>query len=137
MQFLHVTQNNQTNNNQRKHEVIYTKTGGSIPCGEYPAEFIGDEPFDGNPEFGEAVMLKFRVTEGEHEDFVVTRIVSKKFSSKAALTRFIEDISGEPASPGKQIDTATLVGIEGTIRVVDTPSGRSKVDRFDRGKNPF
>ena len=64
-----------------------------VPSGSYNATFEGLEAYTENlDKYGEAVVLKFRITSGEHKGEEASRICSRKFSAKTNLYRFAKEI---------------------------------------------
>lgn len=118
----------------RAMELTLTMTAGGVPAGAYVGEFVGVEPFEGGQEdYGEAVLLRWRITGGEHDGAEATRIVSKKFSPKSGLAKFAVALAGRAIAPGEAFSFASVVGVRGSLVVAETPSGSgTRVEAFIR-----
>lgn len=102
----------------------FTMTAGGVPVGNYVGEFAGVEPFEGGQaDYGEAVMLRWKILAGEHEGAEATRIVSKKFSAKSGLGKFAVALKGSPIQPGESFSFDSVIGARGSLIVEETPSG--------------
>ncbi|MEQ8847239.1 hypothetical protein [Botrimarina sp.] len=108
-------------------------TAGGVPVGSYDAEFVGVEPFEEhNEQYGPAVMLKWRITAGEHEGAEASRICSKKFSPKSTLAKLAVALKGGAIAPGESFSFDAVVGTRGSLLVEQTDSGSTRVATFIR-----
>ena len=115
----------------------FTMQSGGLPVGSYRAEFIGAEDYLENVgKFGEAVLLKWRVLEGEHAGSDVTRICSKKLTPKTALGKFAVAIKGGAIQTGERFSFASYIGVCGSLLVEATDNGGSRVSVFMRDAQP-
>jgi hypothetical protein len=115
----------------------FTMQSGGLPVGSYRAEFIGAEPYSENAErFGQGVMLKWRVLEGDHAGSEATRICSAKLTPKTALGKFAVAIKGGAIETGERFSFAGYAGVRGSLLVESTDSGGSRVSVFLRDAQP-
>ena len=110
----------------------FTVTSASgVPAGSYNATFVGLEKFEDNAEkYGEGVLLKFKITTGEHLGEEATRICSKKFSAKSNLYKFARALKGSDLESGESFDFAGFIATKGMIIVEQTDSGSTRVATF-------
>ena len=112
----------------------FTMGSGGIPAGTYPnSEFLGAESYRENLErYGEGVILRFRVLDGEHAGEETSRICSAKMSPKSALGKFAVALAGRAIAPGDSFDFARYIGTRGSLMVEATESGGTRVSLFLR-----
>ena len=68
--------------------MTFTMSAGSVPAGNYRAAFMGAEPYRENvAQYGEGVLLKWRIIGGDLDGDEASRICSAKLSPKTALGR--------------------------------------------------
>jgi len=109
------------------------RSAAGVPAGHYPAEFVRAESFDEHAnEYGPAVKLVWRVTEGEHAGEEASRICAAKLSPKSNLARFVTALNGEVIAPGATVDLLSFAGVRGLIVVDETESGATRVATFLR-----
>lgn len=106
--------------------------GSGVPTGSYNAVFVGIDPYNENLEkgYGEGVLLRFKISSGEHKDSEATRVCSRKFSSKATLPKFAKALRGKDFEAGEKFDFADYIGTKGMIIVEETDSGSTRVATF-------
>ncbi len=108
-----------------------------IPVGSYRAEFIGAEPYLENVEkYGEGVLLKWRVTDGQHASEETSRICSRKMSPKSALGKLAVALRGASIAAGESFSFASYYGTRGSVLVEQTESGGTRVSTFIRDAPP-
>ena len=94
---------------------------GGVPEGAYKVVFIGIEEFRGNPDkpidYGPAVILTWRVTEGDCKDEEVSCMCSQKMSSRSKLGKFAMALAGRSIDSGEEINFEDFVGCQGTLQV--------------------
>lgn len=112
-----------------------TMGGGSVPAGSYAAEFAGASSWEGNPEYGPALQLRWRILSGDLEGQEATRIASKKLSPKSSLGKFALALKGGPIAAGEAFSFADYIGVRGLLVVESTDSGGSRVSAFIRQAN--
>jgi hypothetical protein len=104
-----------------------------VPAGSYNATFEGVEAYTENlDKYGEAVVLKFKITSGEHKGEETSRICSKKFTAKTNLYRFAKALLGRELSKGESFDFANHINAKGMIVVEETEGGSTRVATFLR-----
>lgn len=109
----------------------FTVTASGVPAGSYNATFLGLEAYTDNAEkFGEGVLMKWKITSGEHKDSEASRICSKKFSLKTQLYKFAKALRGSDLENGESFDFAHYVGTKGMVIVEETDSGSTRVATF-------
>jgi len=117
----------------------YTMKSSGPPAGAHPAEFVGIEPFTGGDDtksFGPAVLLKWKVTHGDHTGEEITCICSAKLSQKSKLGKMAVALKGGPISLGEDFDFASYFGVVGTLLVEETGEGSARVTSFIRTGGP-
>ena len=112
----------------------FTVDGSSgVPSGSYNATFEGIEEYTENlDKYGEALVLKFRITSGEHKGLETSRICSKKFTLKSNLYKFAKALLGRELSKGESFDFADHINAKGMIVVEETEGGSTRVATFLR-----
>ena len=104
-----------------------------VPSGSYNAIFEGVEAYTENlDKYGEAVVLKFRISSGDHKGEEASRICSKKFTLKSNLYRFAKALLGRELSKGEAFDFANHINAKGMIVVEETEGGSTRVATFLR-----
>lgn len=111
----------------------FTVSESGIPKGSYPAIFQGIETYRGNvEEYGEAIVLKFRIVSGDREGEEAWRFCSKKFTARSNLYKFAKSLIGRDLQRGDRFDFKDLIGTRGTILVEETDKGSTRVESFHR-----
>ncbi len=106
-------------------------SASGVPAGSYNASFAGLEAYTENSEkFGEGVLLKFKISSGEHRGEEASRICSKKFSAKSNLYKFAKAFRGNDLESGESFDFADYIGTKGMVIVEETDSGSTRVATF-------
>jgi hypothetical protein len=106
-------------------------SASGVPAGSYNATFVGLEKYEDNAEkYGEGVLLKFKITTGEHKGEEASRICSKKFSAKSNLYKFAKALRGSDLESGETFDFAEYVGTKGMVIIEATDSGSTRVATF-------
>ena len=109
----------------------FTMQNGGVPAGNYQVVFVGAEAFgDASSEYGPGVLLKWRVTTGEHDGAEPRRIVSAKLSPKSNLFKFVSALKGSKPESGEEIDLESFSGTKGMAIVAETESGSTRVETF-------
>lgn len=112
----------------------FTVTSASgVPAGSYNATFVGLEMYEDNAEkYGEGVILRFKISAGEHKGEEASRICSKKFSAKSNLYKFAKALCGRELESREAFDFAEYVGTKGMVIVEQTDGGSTRVATFLR-----
>ena len=106
-------------------------SASGVPSGSYNATFAGIEPYSEHSEqYGEGVLLKFKISGGEHDGEEASRICSKKFSAKSNLFKFAKSLKGADLESGESFDFQDYIGTKGMIVVEETDSGSTRVSTF-------
>ena len=115
----------------------FTMSSGGIPVGSYRAQFLGAEAYNENVEkFGEGVLLKWQVTDGEQIGNETTRICSAKMTARTALGKFAVALKGGPIAPGESFAFDNYAGVTGNVLVEATDNGGTRVGAFLRDAMP-
>ena len=102
-----------------------------VPIGSYAAKFIEAE--QAANDYGEAVVLKFQVTGGEHTGSIATRWCSPNLTQKSTLFQFVAAMAGRKPEAGEEIDVASFYGTPGMVVVGEAKSGNgTRVETFIR-----
>ena len=111
----------------------FVVSNAGVPAGTYPATFECAEPFDDRQgRYEQGVMLKFRVTSGDHEGHEATRIVSQRCTPLSNLYGFAQALAGRTLEVGESVDFAIFRGVTGLIVVEQTEGGATRVAAFLR-----
>jgi hypothetical protein len=110
----------------------FTIGGDSVAPGAYPGVFVRVAPFDENPDYGEAIKLVWKITDGKCAGQEIPRVVSKKTGPKANLPKFAQMLKGEALANGERFDFSDYYRVRGTVVVEATESGGSRVASFIR-----
>jgi hypothetical protein len=111
---------------------IFTVSGSSgVPVGSYNATFEGIEAYKENlDKFCVGVVLKFKITSGDHKGEETSRICSKKFNPKSNLYKFAKALIGRELTGGESFDFANHIGAKGMVIVEQTEGGSTRVATF-------
>lgn len=110
---------------------------GGIPVGSYRARFLGADSYDENVEkYGQGVLLKWQVVDGEQAGNETSRICSAKMTPRTALGKFAVALKGGAIAPGESFTFADYVGVTGNVLVEATENGGSRVGVFLRDAMP-
>jgi hypothetical protein len=113
--------------------VFEMQAGSGVPPGSYTAEFVRAEEYTNNAnDYGPAVLLVWKILNGEHADEETTRIVSPKLNAKTNLFKFVTALNGGPVEPGQQVDLESFYGTKGMVIVEETEGGATRVSTFLR-----
>lgn len=105
----------------------------SVPSGSYSATFAAIEPYKENADqFGEGVILRFKISSGEYVGQEASRICSKKFSARSNLFQFAKALLGRDLTSGDRFDFADHIGAKGLITVDKSETGATRVTTFLR-----
>jgi hypothetical protein len=115
-------------------ETLFTvSTSSGVPAGSYNACFDGIESYKENVDkFGEGVVLKFKITSGDHKGEEASRICSKKFNVKSNLYKFAKALLGRELANGEAFDFKDHIGAKGMVIVETTEGGSNRVATFLR-----
>jgi len=115
----------------------FTMGSGGLPVGSYRAEFVGAELYEENVEkYGQGVLLKWQVTDGEQNGNETTRITSAKMTPRTILGKFAVALKGSAIARDENFAFANYVGVTGNVIVEATDSGGSRVSLFMRDAQP-
>jgi len=99
-----------------------------VPVGSYAARFVEAE--QASNDYGDAVVLKFEITGGEHTGSTVTRWCSQNLTPKSGLYAFVTAMAGRKPEAGEEIELTDFYGTVGMIVVIEAKGGGSKVETF-------
>ena len=115
----------------------FVMKAGGIPAGNYRARFVGAEAYNENVEkYGQGVLLKWQVLDGEQAGNDASRICSAKLTPKTALGKFAVALKGGAIETGERFSFAAYVGATGSLLVEATENGGSRVSAFFRDAQP-
>jgi len=115
-------------------ETLFTVSSSSaVPAGSYNASFIGIESYKQNVDkFGLGVVVKFKITSGDHKGEEASRICSNKFNTKSNLYMFARALLGRELAIGEAFDFKDHIGTKGMVVVERTEGGSTRVATFLR-----